>query len=132
VPTQARPKIRVVPCRSSCRDPRHGTALAFVSCRHGPKFIVSCRASGRATMSCFVRPINSTAQVQALVTNNNLRVVRMRPHQIPCLCAPKSRCSRLQRVQFIPWELGANVPHIISSRSMSVACVWAVPWLART
>jgi hypothetical protein len=52
---------RVVPCRSSCCDPRHGTALTFVSCRHVPKFIVLYRAPGRAKMSCFVRPINSTA-----------------------------------------------------------------------
>jgi hypothetical protein len=67
VSAQARPKIRVVTCRSSCRDPRHNTTLAFMSCRLGPKFIVSCRASGRAKISCFVRPINSTAQVPTLL-----------------------------------------------------------------
>jgi hypothetical protein len=67
-----------VPCRSSCQDPRHDTTLAFVSCWHGPKIIVSCRASvvpncrasGRAKMSCFVQPINSTAQVPALALSS--------------------------------------------------------------
>jgi hypothetical protein len=60
-PNTTQNTCRAMPCRSSCRDPRHGTALAFVSCRHGPKFIVSCRASDRAKMSCFMPPIHITA-----------------------------------------------------------------------
>jgi hypothetical protein len=54
---QARSKIRVVPRYPSCRDLGHDTTLTFVPCWHNPKFIVSCRTSGRAKMLCFVRPI---------------------------------------------------------------------------
>jgi hypothetical protein len=32
------------PYSPPCRDPRHDTALVFVSCQHGLKYFVSCRA----------------------------------------------------------------------------------------
>ena len=51
VPAQARSKMRVVPHSPSCWDPRHVTALVFVSCRHGLKYFGSCRALGRAKQS---------------------------------------------------------------------------------
>jgi hypothetical protein len=66
VPAQARPKMRAVPCSPPCRDSGHGTALLFVSCRHGPKYFVPCRASGRAKRPCHNPPSNDTAQVPAL------------------------------------------------------------------
>jgi hypothetical protein len=45
-----RPKILVFLCHPSCQDPRHNTALTFL------KFIVLCRVSDRAKMSCIVSP----------------------------------------------------------------------------
>jgi hypothetical protein len=44
VSTQTRPKMRAGSCSPPCRDSEHGTALVIVSCRHGPKYFVSCRA----------------------------------------------------------------------------------------
>jgi hypothetical protein len=52
VPAQARPRTRAGPCSAPCRDPKHDTALVFVSCRHGPKYFMSCRASGCAKRPC--------------------------------------------------------------------------------
>jgi hypothetical protein len=54
VSAQARLKVHIVSCHPSCQDARHGTALAFVSCWHNPKFTMSCCALGRAKMPCFV------------------------------------------------------------------------------
>jgi hypothetical protein len=74
---QAWPKIRVGPYSSPCQDPRHGTALVFVSCWHGPKYFMSCRASGHAKRPCHDPPSNSTAQVLALSSS-----IACRPHLI--------------------------------------------------
>jgi hypothetical protein len=68
VPAQARPKMRAGPCSPPCRDSGHDTALVFVSCRHGPKYFVSYRVSGRAKRPCHDPPSNGTAQVPALAS----------------------------------------------------------------
>jgi hypothetical protein len=69
VPVQARPKMRAGPCSPPCQDSEHGTALVFVSCRHGPKYFVPCRASDRAKRPCHDPPSNGTVQVPALASS---------------------------------------------------------------
>jgi hypothetical protein len=70
VPAQARSKMWAGPCSPPCRDSRHGTALVFVSCQHGPKYFVSCRTSGRAKKPCHDPPSNDTVQVPALLQSS--------------------------------------------------------------
>jgi hypothetical protein len=64
VPAQAQPKMRARPCSPPCRDPEHGTALVFVSCWHGLKYFVSCRASSHAKRPYHDSPSNGTAKFQ--------------------------------------------------------------------
>ena len=66
VPVQAGLKMWVVPYGPSCWDSRHDTALVFVSCRHGSKYFISCRALSRAKWSYRGPPKIGTAQVPAL------------------------------------------------------------------
>ena len=77
VPVQARSKMRAVPYSPSCWNSRHNTAFVFVSCRHGPKYFMPCRALGRAKWSCRGPPKNDTAQVPALEPFN---LFRLGPH----------------------------------------------------
>jgi hypothetical protein len=85
VPAQAWPKMRAGPCSSPCRDSGHITALVFMSCRHGPKYFVSCCASSRAKRPCYDPPSNGTAQVLTLVPDefpNGLTLYGAPPHHL--------------------------------------------------
>ena len=114
VPVQARPKMRAGPCSPSCWDPYHGMTLVCVSCQHGPKYFVSCRASGRAKRSCHDPPSNGTAQVPALVvahiprecnlkdncitafvlsSNRVFAPIFLTLHVCPCFSKPKLPCA---------------------------------------
>jgi len=73
---QARPKMWVVSYRPSCWYSRHGTALVFVSARHGPKYFMPCRALSHAKWSCRSRPSPSSRWVVAHLSAKNNCLLR--------------------------------------------------------
>jgi hypothetical protein len=82
--------MRAGPCSPPCRYSGYGTALVFVSCRHGPKYFVPCRASGHTKRPCYDPPSNRTAQIPALPSSR--RCMKTPPFHIlvHLLCFPST------------------------------------------
>ena len=61
VPAQAWAKMLAEACNSPCRHREHDMALVFVSCRHGSKYFVLCRALDSPKKPCYDLSSNGMA-----------------------------------------------------------------------